>query len=895
MCYQKPFKQEICSLHDRLWTFLLQTFYAVRHTQGWESLSPRHRERILADAIDTGDNRKLGKKPVFSSSQPRVVKCPPPAPESPSTNRTQSKHVSSIAKTTSSSQNSPSAMKPDALGTAPKPGDGPKTKSVKKTADRAVATKSKPGATPVVNGTSSRRDVVSANGPRSATGTKDHEKKPNPGARPKTSPNLTSTAESPGSKVQKTKSDGAAAQATSTSGSASPETGASSPKNDVQSVPAAKPKRQVKTVNKTASSKAPQKTDSGKTSSSTNKPSARETSKVKTVGSEKAAAGVSRGDAKGKATADNQACRNGSSVKKPPSPKDTPKQFPDKTATEAPKKKTTSKPASASAPAAKPSAKPSSTKAPSVNAKQSTATTAKPGPKPKTTASETASPKSNTKTTATAATKKSTTKEKDGGNVKNHDVKSEVVTVRTGELTEQKDTKVVEGVEEKRIPVESKGDANVLQLDLKEESTLEKGAINVVNVQAAKPTPEVKSTNAEILKPAMDSKAKLQSSLSNQASNTNSSKDTDGPISSAPCSIGSTPLEDSWSGMHPQITPESETGSQATSSDDIKPRSEDYDAGGSQDDDFSNDRGGVSKCGTMRCHDFLGRSSSDTSTPEELKMYEGGLRVEVRMRGRDVETTSDEEAIRQDRPRSWLHRDEIQAEEEHSEIEATVTVKSVPEHQLFSSEDEEEEEEETEDEKSEVEVIPIAESSPHFQGIVNLAFDDETLDQENQEQYQATASNFRRSVLLSVDECEELGEEASLEDPQQKPDAAATTPCDVFEPESTIPENEEEVEEEKVDHLGTLLESKTDKKKEDKSVFLTELQEQTSQVDHPPCPSQDPPQERPCHLDLRNAEYYSNGLSRKNPTETKKAELHLDLNEPHLASRQGAQSPSGNV
>lgn len=45
---RQPFRQEICALRVRLWTFLLQSFYAVRHTQGWETLSPKHRERILA-------------------------------------------------------------------------------------------------------------------------------------------------------------------------------------------------------------------------------------------------------------------------------------------------------------------------------------------------------------------------------------------------------------------------------------------------------------------------------------------------------------------------------------------------------------------------------------------------------------------------------------------------------------------------------------------------------------------------------------------------------------------------------------------------------------------------------------------------------------------------------
>ncbi|XP_072295258.1 BTB/POZ domain-containing protein 8 [Eucyclogobius newberryi] len=870
---QEPFKQEICSLHDRLWTFLLQTFYAVRHTQGWESLSPKHRERILADAIDKGDNRRLGKKPVFSSSQPRAVKCPSPAPESPSVNRTQSKQVSNIAKP-ASSLNSITAMKSDALGTTPKPGDGPKIKSVKKPAERGLASKTKTGATPVVNGTSVRRDVVSANGPRSTTGAKDQERRPNPGARPKTSPpHTTSTSHGPGTKVQKVKPDGTATQASSTSGSASPENGSSSPRNDAQTVPGAKPKQQVKTMHKSAPTKAPQKTESAKTSSSSSKPSVKETNKVRTVGMEKTATAAMRADAKGRA-ADNYASRNGTSMKKPPSPKKDDKPCEDKMATEGPKKKTT-KPASATVASAKPSSKPS-VKSSSVIAKQSPATTAKAGPKKTVTTTDTASPKSglNTKTTTTA-TKKSATKEKETGNVKNQDAKTEVTTVQTGDAMEEKRKEEL-CIEEQSMQTESKSD--LLQLDSEENLENSKG-VEKDNVLAAKLAPQVNPATEEMPKPATEPQQKPQSSFSSQVNDTNSPKESDRPT---PCSISSTPLEDSWSSLHPQCTPESETGSQTTSSDDIKPRSEDYDAGGSQDDDFSNDRG-VSKCGTMRCHDFLGRSSSDTSTPEELKMYESGLRVEVRMRGRDMETTSDEEAIRQ-RPRSWLHRDEIAAaEEEHSEVEATVTVKSVPEHQLFSSEDEEEEEEEeTEDEKSEVEVIPKTETSPQYQGIVNLAFDDEGVDQENQEQYQT--SNFRRSVLLSVDECEELGDDG-VEAAQQKPDSE-TTPCDVFEPDTTV--------DEKDGHLGISPEHTTNEK-DDQSVFLTELQEQVNntQVDISPCPPQDPPQERPCHLDLRNAELYSNGSPRKNPTESKKAELRLDLNEPQLTSQQGAQSPAG--
>lgn len=458
--------------------------------------------------------------------------------------------------------------------------------------------------------------------------------------------------------------------------------------------------------------------------------------------------------------------------------------------------------------------------------------------------------------------------------------------------------------------------------------------------------PHVKSANA--CRQTEGSKAKhspsgvvpahVSAGQVHDASSPNSQRDAE-PPTETPCSAGSThtPLEDSWSAIHPQVSPESETGStHTTSSDDIKPRSEDYDAGGSQDDDCSNDRG-VSKCGTMRCHDFLGRSSSDTSTPEELKMYEGGagLRVEVRLRGREAETTSEEEGARR-RPRSWLQRDEAHAEEEHSEVEATVTVKSVPDHQLFSSSEEEEEEEEddneeeTEDERSEVEVIPgqglpqqqpqppPTEPSPHFQGIVNLAFDDDGVEQENEQPDYQQASNFRRSVLLSVDECEELGSEeggAQTPPPQQQP-GDAVTPCDVFESDPKAPPTTDQhnhlprrLEREGAEHK----EQEEEEREEKSSVFLTEIQEPALgdsnhiQVDGKKSgvPTADadprdlPPQERPCHLDLRHAEQYNGGLlkTHTNASESKKADLHLDLNEPLTGDSpvHAAQSPAGNV
>lgn len=655
--------------------------------------------------------------------------------------------------------------------------------------------------------------------------------------------------------------------------------------------------------------------------------------------------------------------KHGSSVKKPASPrkedgKDGLKTSTlNKAGTEAPRKIT--KPASASGASTKSIAKP--TKASSAPSKQPSVVAAKSGPKPKSTTElsmEKSAPKcggTSKALAAAAASKKSGTKGKEAVNGKNSECKTELVTTEhTEDVAEQKHS--IELVPSDQPATHNtqltcQGGANSLAFQPEsvpkqslQKTELQSGNLNgggdVASVTpATNNNPQVKFSNADTCKPPKVKKspsgvipALISGGQVHEISSPNSPRDTERPIDT-PCSMGSTdtPLEDSWSGIHHQISPESETCStHTTSSDDIKPRSEDYDAGGSQDDDGSNDRG-VSKCGTMRCHDFLGRSSSDTSTPEELKMYEGGagLRVEVRLRGREAETTSEEEGQRR-RPRSWLQKDEVHVKEDYSEVEATVTVKSVPDHQLFSSEEEEDDdddEEETEDEKSEVEVIPghapppPTDPSPHFQGIVNLAFDDEGVDQENdQPDYQS--SNFRRSVLLSVDECEELGsEEGSVQTPPQQP-SDAVTPCDVFEScDSAAPQSSCAPSGDQLNHLpcqpkdtGMKLKTNTKEQEDKSSIFLTELQdpiqEQSNhiQLDGGTCstlPSDAntkdlPHQERPCHLDLRHTEQY-NGAPHKNhtnPPENKKADLHLDLNEPQLTGDSpvhAAQSPAGNV
>ncbi|KAI6052606.1 BTB/POZ domain-containing protein 8 isoform X1 [Marmota monax] len=232
--------------------------------------------------------------------------------------------------------------------------------------------------------------------------------------------------------------------------------------------------------------------------------------------------------------------------------------------------------------------------------------------------------------------------------------------------------------------------------------------------------------------------------------------------------------------LHQRESPESDTGSATTSSDDIKPRSEDYDAGGSQDDDGSNDRG-ISKCGTMLCHDFLGRSSSDTSTPEELKIYDSNLRIEVKMKKQSsndifqVNSTSDDEIPRK-RPEIWSRSTIVHPREKENIPRGSVQFAQEID-QVSSSADE------TEDERSEAENVAenfsLSNPAPQqFQGIINLAFEDGT---ENESREFSATKKFKRSVLLSVDECEELGsDEGEVHTPFQPP-LDSLSPSDVFD------------------------------------------------------------------------------------------------------------------
>ncbi|KAG8555708.1 hypothetical protein GDO81_017785 [Engystomops pustulosus] len=296
--------------------------------------------------------------------------------------------------------------------------------------------------------------------------------------------------------------------------------------------------------------------------------------------------------------------------------------------------------------------------------------------------------------------------------------------------------------------------------------------------------------------------------------------------------------------LHERESPESESGSASTSSDDIKPRSEDYDAGGSQDDDGSNERG-ISKCSTMRCHDFLGRSSSDTSTPEELKGYDGSLRIDVKMKKDSTElfrvnSTSDDEGPRR-RPEPWLQRDGPRHGVNHPAVCSSVQFSQEIEH-LSSSADE------TEDERSEAENAavqgpPDAAVQP-FQGIINLAFDDMAeLDGENQRG--PGSKPFMRSVLLSVDECEELGS-----DEGDARNTGSLTPSDVFEKNTKVGSSKKEGRQRENANEHTSTPANHDVLEEN-AVSGQETADLTAcKGFSKPMESELKSQARPCHLDL---------------------------------------------
>ncbi|XP_036426340.1 AP2-interacting clathrin-endocytosis protein isoform X2 [Colossoma macropomum] len=967
----EPFRREVCLLHARLWTFLLQSLFAVRHTRGWDTLPPRHRERILAATLDTGDCRRLSKKPVLTSSQ-KLGKCPSGS-SSPCDSPPTLRPLKALRGPRLSAGNSlESTMKSDNLTThttaaATKTKPGTNNKTDKAQLAGSLAKKKTPSAAkPVLNGSggpAARKDNSANNGSRgSPTGKVAQEKRTATGARPKSSTagpagavgqvtagKIHKAAASGKDSTQGSASDSPGnahcTQTTpSTSGSASPESSMSSPRNNIHDASAVlRPRPQAKAATKSPLTKTVQKPETDKTNSPTNK-----TNKPKaTVRSGASVSGstAARTEAKSRNTAsENHVSTRPStalSSRKPTSPR----KEDEKDGSKVPTTKKLTRPSTTESKPITKAGKPTVS-----SSKPSSTTPNKAVPKQKT--SETpagkSSPRSATpsKQSSPAASKKPAAAAKDLVSSPKHS-ESKRAPQETNSAVEEVREQVSGQGESSTVPFSSVS-SHVGTVLPKQSASVQDSAHETVMLASREPSVIEKSTDSQV-KSSIEGKTEttvqtaVQSKLNPVSTDTmqrevggpkvasshvipphhstaaaqgnitqNSSRDSDLPPDT-PCSLGSTdtPLEDSWSGIHPQVSPESETASATTSSDDIKPRSEDYDAGGSQDDDCHSHERGASKCGTMRCPDFLGRSSSDTSTPEELKMYEGGagLRVEVRLRGKEAETTSEEEVGRR-RPPSWLRRDQDTVKEENSEMNAMVTdVKKVPDHQLFSSEEEEEEEEEeSEDERSEVEVLPGGVAAPHgepspqfqFQGIVNLAFED-GVEQENEQLEYQSASGFRRSVLLSVDECEELGSEegGTQTPPQQEEDAV--TPCDVFESESHDSRTHCDSQKPTSTSKGGCSSSVLQEGEPKSVVFLTEVQEspQEEPVYNESQPDTDvnavAPQERPCHLDLRLTEQY--GSLQSKHTDSKRADLRLDLTEPQVTASSSpahpAQSPAG--
>ncbi|KAK3575280.1 hypothetical protein QTP86_023400 [Hemibagrus guttatus] len=941
----EPFRREVCLLRARLWTFLLQSFFAVRHTRGWETLHPRHREQILAATLDTGDCRRLSKKPVLTSSQ-KLGKCPSGSSstcESPPTSRPLKAHRG-LRPSTESTVAATSAMKSDSLGptTATKTKPGTADSSRAKTSSPA---KKKPTSTSkaVLNGSvgpTVRRENSTANG---TPGKSLQEKSVAPRARPKSATNAVTGATSK-AKISKTTTPGKdsthvstsdspgnaqCSQTTpSTSGSVSPEGSVSSPRNT--SGQALRPKPQSMASARSPQTKPVQKPEKDKANSPinrANKPKSTVSSKTSSLGA------AARTETKSKSAAsgsleNNASPRPGSVVTRKPS---SPRKEDEKDGS---KLSTTKKPTKPSTDL-KPNTKP--TKPTVSSSKASPAATTKSGPNrkvPETSAAK-SSPKSMTpsKQSSLAASKKPSAADKHSASNPKHSVPPQQTNVTTKEVKAQTIGQELRSTPDQspRAPVSAGGNLDVGTSQPEKSCTVQDSVPQTPKVASTESAVDKKNTSPPGEASSSDKKhtteqKALQSRMTTDSVNSevggskvppghnilphfntgathgitsqNHSRESDFPPDT-PCSLGSTdtPLEDSWSGIHPQVSPESETASATTSSDDIKPRSEDYDAGGSQDDDCCSHERGATKCGTMRCPDFLGRSSSDTSTPEELKIYEGGagMRVEVRLRGRDAETTSEEEAGRR-RPPSWIRHDEVPVKEEPCKMDDTLTnVKSVPEHQFFSSEEEEEDEEEdSEEERSEVEVLPggiappHAEPSPQYQGIVNPAFED-AADQENEHEYQPS-STFHRSVLLSVDECEELGSEevgngevfesdvpqnTQAKSSSQKP--TSTTNNSFQNPDPKFLVCCTEVHKSPVRDTCVLNQSGPSQLDAD----LTEVH----------------PQERPSHLDLQLAEQYG-GSSQSKHAESKRAELWLDIPEAQVTTSSPAhpsQSPAGDI
>ncbi|OPJ77330.1 hypothetical protein AV530_007675 [Patagioenas fasciata monilis] len=848
------FTCKIQALRDKLWVFLVQSFYAVRHTESWKLMRPDHQQKIQAAAFDKGDDRRLGKKPVFTSSQLNKS-----LPESAGTRNTSwTEHGKKDCWGDSSTNQD--KMKSDGLGasghtsstnrntvnTASKHEDvkgkdgkkvvskitkdsKPGEKAASPKAKAVIKTKIESNGNVKAESTLTKQDTEktsSASGQKnsgSAKGLKNHEGK-TAGARPKVL-TVTSSVQIKTKPLKKTTEKESPSVATvagtsSKSANSSPDIQTASeqteePKEDKlveegkkQTV---KTKSTVKTPNGIANKK--KKTDleaSITTSSLTKKSTGKGFNEQNAQAVLKKKGNVSSNSAaqqKAQNTPTNSPKSQGPQGESPNSLKSgmSPKHNEEKNVLQhlvqptLPEKHPSAK---------KKSVKQSQTSIAKATAKITPKTLApskhaevmnNKDPKPKTAGqsvlkSQSSAQKHSRSESPVVQKNVYTSEHRSSGQKLEKHTTSQLHDNNECHSAKQKETtsKPHVSLQNEMEARQTCGDETGIKQTGDSEKALVKQseAAKVCTEQSDKINSETglnyalteyKSVTADLDDVSECSTEQITEKYS--PSYTEPIDPTETPENHENAEI---PFVDHWStgALDPKESPESDTGSATTSSDDIKPRSEDYDAGGSQDDEGSNERG-ISKCSTMLCHDFLGRSSSDTSTPEELKIYDSSLRIEVKMKkeGSDlfrVNSTSDDEIPRK-RPEIWSHQERVRANTRESKSSTFGKAQFTQEaDQVSSSADE------TEDDRSEAENVaanfPLSNVPPQqFQGIDNLAFEDATENDTASQEFSKT-KNFKRSVLLSVDECEELGSDDRVEThTSHQHSIDSLTPSEVFE------------------------------------------------------------------------------------------------------------------
>ncbi|KAG5851212.1 hypothetical protein ANANG_G00090660 [Anguilla anguilla] len=884
---QESFRQEVRALRARLWTFLLQSFYAVRHTQGWRSLSLKHRERIQAAALDKGDGRRLGKKPIFTSSQQQKrVKCPAREDEVG--------RLGAGRRREGGRQRGPQGQE--------RQGQGPRGQ------ERAAKAKAPVRAKPELNGAAKPEDRARrensapvANGPRGSPvgrGGREPEKKANPGARPKTGPasSTATTAQPRAGKPQRPASGmdspgvrtapgparpgPAPATSASASSSASPENGSNSPRS---STPGHKPKSTTQITTRSPLTKTGQKPEPGKANSAAGRASAREAAgKAKPPPSGRAAAAPPgpRAEPKGRSLEENHGSRPASaaSERKTASPrKEEGKGSPrlaaagERGAGEAAKRKGV-KTTPAAGPEAKPNAK--STKPGPAPSRQSPLPPNRSGPKQKGSSESPAGKPA----------------PRQAGPVKQPPSRAKKQAANEKEAS----------------PRES--------LDSKEAET--GGGLT--------PSPWLRVPTSR----AFPAKGRISGRSQNLGpQRTERSQTGPGPGTRTRQTRGGRG-ECRETGGRPPVPSRLYAGHGRELGPRTPPRA------ARRFGDPRRTRGrpappGQPRVGDRQRHHLVGRHQAAVGGlrrgrlagrrlpqrarrlqvrhhalprlpgpqqqrhqhPEELKACDGGagLRVEVRLRGGTAPTPSTPTPpARRRRPgeaRSWLPLggrpgDEPAQDEEPAGAKGAPTSGSSPMRERTRKREGRRGREVGGGGRPREAPPRPPDPAPPFRGIVNPAFEDAGEPANELPDYQP-ASGFRHSVLLSVDECDELAsEEGVAQSPPRRP-GGPLVPCDVFESDPRDP-------------VPTLTPFETPEKHAQRP---SRSRERGGTRRHPDARDLQP-QERPCRLDLRNAEHYGDGNPPAEPADAKKADLRLDLREPQLTMSDPthtATSPAGDL